>query len=384
MKTLSLILHFLRRRAVAINEAMREIAIAANANALAAYEGDKPPTEEWLMISPYGEFPNPKGLQRVTKAHAEKMVTAFNSVLGRLGRLFRGLPIYVGHPDVMPDRWPDDRRIGKVTDLEARAEGLFGKVAWNDLGLRNREQGYHVFPSPAWLFPKSDRGVIDPDELLSIGMTNTPQIAESVPWTANAATTGTTQEKAMKDKLIKLLGLAADASDEQIETAVNAKLTEIQTLITQKTDLDGKLITANSRITTLEGDVKTVKDTAANARKAHAKDLLDTAINSGRITQAERAEFEAGFESDFDATAQKLAAKKDSALNTKEITLGDRKTSIATASERSAIIDQAVNARMKEGASYEAAFNAVQADPAFAAVFAAMKKSEAEEKQAAA
>ena len=56
--------------------------------------------------------------------------------------------------------------------VEARAEGLYVRAAWNDLGEQNRAQGYLVYPSPAWLYDvRAARasGVIAPDELRSVG-----------------------------------------------------------------------------------------------------------------------------------------------------------------------------------------------------------------------
>lgn len=368
---------------IAINQVMREVAFTSNAVALQPYEGDKPPTEEWLQISPYGEFPNRKGKQIVTKARADMMVVAFNSIVSRASRIFMGLPIYVGHPDVDPDRWPDDRRIGKITALEARADGLYGKVAWNDLGLRNREQGYHVYPSPAWFFPKNDRGIVEPDELISVGMTNTPQIAESAPWTQNTAPGlspgSSTQENTMKLKLIQILGLKAlaeggEVTDDQVVTAVNsvhAKASQLeiekQTAINAKTTLETAKATA-------EQERDTAKNAAAAIRKSAGKVLLDIAVNEGRVTAAERPQFETDFESDFDGTVVKLAAKQK-AMNTTSISLGDRQASIATAAERSAIINSAVEAEMKKnGGDYTAAYNTVARDPQYKVVFDAMKK----------
>lgn len=139
---------------------------------------------EWQQISPYGEFPHPLGMQRFQRPQADGLVKAFNSLLGRLGNLFRGVPIFVGHPDMDATKYTDHRRRGKLLALEAREDGLWGKPEWNALGNENIAEGYHVYPSPVWAFRKSP-GWIEPTELLSVGLTNFPNIQGVRPWTAN-------------------------------------------------------------------------------------------------------------------------------------------------------------------------------------------------------
>ncbi len=123
----------------------------------------------WFKISPYGVFRGraPGRPQHVSVANAKLMEGEFNSLLGKLGRKFRSIPIYHGHPDVDPELWPDDRRIGKITKLEARADGLWGYAEWNSLGEDNKREGWWIYPSPRWdQAPGKDR--CEPDRLRSI------------------------------------------------------------------------------------------------------------------------------------------------------------------------------------------------------------------------
>lgn len=217
---------YFQRRGVAVNTDERSPAylVAANVNPMPAFEGEVP-AEEWLEISPYGEFPNKKGKQIVRRSHADRMVAAFNSLLGRAARGFRGLPIYVGHPDVDPQRWPDDRRYGRVNQLDARDGGLWGLVAWNDLGRKNRAEGYYVYPSPAWFFPKNRNGVVEPDELLSIGLTNTPNIVEVAPWTNSGAPTSREVLRISRASLIaRKAGLILPGNATSVPSAKRAAL----------------------------------------------------------------------------------------------------------------------------------------------------------------
>lgn len=149
---------------------------------------------EWLKLSPWfeGDYYEKEGMnwkkyrQVVRREHGDRIVAAFNALRATMGERFRGLPIYRGHPDADPQRWPDERRLGAVMDVEARGDGLYVKAQWNDDGEKNRAQGYLVYPSPAWPYDlqiKSRSGRIEPIELRSIGMTNTPRIGEVPAWT---------------------------------------------------------------------------------------------------------------------------------------------------------------------------------------------------------
>lgn len=165
----------------------------ATAAPLAPLDGE-PQIEEWLELAPYGEsiyrHTNPDGSvasfrQCFTREGAERMVKTFNHWTSQLGRFFRGAPVYVGHPDADPARWPDSTRIGAVKKVEARETSAFVLVAWNAKGMENRREGYHVYPSPGWdCEVQGDR--IVPDVLFSVGMVNTPNIHNVKPWTNSA------------------------------------------------------------------------------------------------------------------------------------------------------------------------------------------------------
>lgn len=150
--------------------------------------------EEWLLLAPYGEsvyqHRNADGSiriyrQRVTREGAEKMQRAFNSWSAKLGRLFRGAPIYIGHPDADPVRYPDEKRLGSFKAVEPRDDGIYVLTSWNAAGIENRKEGYYVYPSPGWDCAV-DGDVITPDLLFSVGMTNNPNIHTVPPWTNTA------------------------------------------------------------------------------------------------------------------------------------------------------------------------------------------------------
>ena len=153
---------------------------------------------DWLLLAPYGsgDYHRKEGAslrkytQTFRRPQAEKMVAAFNALAVKKGVNFRGLPIFAGHPDADPVRWPDERRLGGVVNVAAQHDGLYIKAGWNDLGPRNLTQGYLVYPSPAWTYSgqeASRSNTILPDELQSVGMTNQPNIPTVPAWTNSVA-----------------------------------------------------------------------------------------------------------------------------------------------------------------------------------------------------
>lgn len=325
-------------RLVATNEA-REFATATNELSL---DG------EWLKISPYGDFPNKVGLQRVQKADAEAMVLGFNSLRAKVARAFMGLPIYVGHPDVEPEKYSDRRRYGKITDLEAREDGLFGKVAFNDLGKAAMEQGHFQFNSPTW-YLKREQKFVRPVELISVGLTNTPQIPGD-PWAKNEQQTGTNM-KWLIDLLVSKGLMKADGDEAAAQTAVNS----LVILPARVTELENKLTLATNETTRLSGEVTTFKSNVTSLTTERdalilARNVreLDLAVNSGGIKEADRAAWNQKLVTAFDTNVAEL--RKLKAVNTRSQLggAGDRKEEIGANSDKVVSITTALSRYAKD------------------------------------
>ena len=209
-----------------------------------------------------------------------------------------------------------------------------------------------------------------------IGMTNMPRMTSAKPWTnsdGGAASTlfaannppgqpntntKTMDHKAMLTALLKRHhGLKDDATDEEMATCCDSAMKKPIATNTLPLDLtlNGKTLkicvpqengsaflqgalepeitlavntavqpleTRIGALTQAETEAKTLA-TNAQAEAAKFRGLainahLDRAIDTSRITAAERADFEKEFAADFDGTLAKLAAKK-TALNTKAL-----------------------------------------------------------------
>lgn len=337
----------------------------------------------WFKISPFGVFKGriPGRPQYFGREQAQSVEEEFNSVAGRLGRLFRGIPIYRGHPDVDPEIWPDDRRLGKITKIEVRDDGLWGYAEWNSLGRENKEEEYWIYPSPRWDAP-AGRPRFEPDRLISVGLTNTPRIKESEPIfnsddpenESDEEPTNTTDMD--RTALCQKLGLPPESTDEEI-------LAKITALMSAADEAEAKLAQSNSEKAAAEDAVeqeKRLKEEAENSlaaaqaeaitiRQAHDRLLLDSAIKAGRITAAERANYEAALAGEQREQTINSLLSGPKVLNTKRLDLGDRRDERQkTDGLREQVLNSIAEAKSK-GRSHTEAWAEAKKNPKFADYF---------------
>ena len=304
---------------------------------------------DWALLCPYGtsaywkQEPDPFGKlvwnkydQVVERAQAEQMEAAFNQSASESGANWRGLPIFVGHPDIDPARWQDDRRMGRIVGLRAGEGGIEVQRVWNDLGEKNREQGYWVYPSPVWTYDEAEkaRGRIVPVAMASVGMTNQPRIKNVPAWNAEQvlppAETGTPtkteevmseNETKFRAAMLKMLKLPDDATDEQIDAAQDAHLK-----LSVQTEADEKAKAENAKALEDALTGKTTAEGAATAANAEATKMRGVAINAhldlgiarGVITAAERPDWETKFATNYDDASAALSTKAP-VLDTKSL-----------------------------------------------------------------
>jgi len=135
---------------------------------------------EDIRIVEYGDHPHSKGLQRLNYQVARRLEGNFHSLRGLLARRFGGLPVYVGHPDdpeyAGQPGHGDTRAHGWVMDLVARPDGLYAKLRWAQTGRELMEKASYKYFSPRWVMRPAGGGVFEPVRLISLGLTNTPNI----------------------------------------------------------------------------------------------------------------------------------------------------------------------------------------------------------------
>lgn len=133
-----------------------------------------------IKLFDYGTYPHFQGLQEVSYKACKGLAHTFNSLLHKLKRKFLGVPIYIGHPDDpyfsgLPGH-TDTKAYGWVEGLEAKADGLWIQLRFSKEGSQLIENKAYKFLSPRWEMIKTPKGTYQPIKLISIGLTNHPNI----------------------------------------------------------------------------------------------------------------------------------------------------------------------------------------------------------------
>ena len=337
-------------------------------------EIDAPTGDGWARI-PYGEWPHDAGLQRFGRPEAEAMVGYFKNTWNRIKRAVVGMPIFRGHPDLaaLANQYPDKGVYGSIADMEARDDGLYLRPVLSPAGAALvNEQGLKFF-SPHWLARKlpdeAGKAVFAPAFMVSIGLTDRPNISGT-----SLVNTQPTTSMNIPPWLLALLGLANEATEPQVRTALAALLarpesTALANETTARTTAETALATATTKLGEAETALANERTALKAARAAHAETLVAHAIAGGRITEAQKATWLGRLERDFAAESAALANEKPT-VKTAAVTagLGARKVP----SEASTKFHALVNERTGKGEAYQTAWAAVKATAEGKALFEQM------------
>jgi len=122
-------------------------------------------------------------------------------------------------PSTVRSRWAClPRRAGGSSELQAREDGLRGRVEWTPTGQQRMAEKAYSGISPAILHTQSG----DVLQVLRASLTNTPNLLGLVALNSE----NTTMDWRMK--LIELLGLDGETDDAAIEAALSAKMNAVQ------------------------------------------------------------------------------------------------------------------------------------------------------------
>ena len=309
---------------------------------------------EWVQLAPYGRWDNVVGLQVFREPEAREVVNEFQSLLNTPQRLL-GLPWYIGHPDHEPlkQRYKDTRAYGRIKELAARPDGLYGRVKFSADGKKLIEDEAYHGHSVNWAMRKGPDGGWHPFRLKSVGWTNEPQIPVAPITAANEETTDP-----MKAELIKLLGLAETATDEEIMSAIKAlkdkpaappaeaaaNEAQLRTVKAERDAEKANVVNLTAQLAA-EKTLRSNAETAAANERQRSRDLLiERGVREGKILVAEQPSWKTKFDTNFAEAANELSAAKPR-LNTasKVAGLGVRNANLNT--DRSQQIQDAVNER---------------------------------------
>ncbi len=203
------------------------------------------------------------------------------------------LPVDINHAtEIKAPAGEPSPAQGWITELFESGGALKGKVAWNAGATKHVGSGQYKYISPAFAYDK--KGIIR--GIKSAGLVNHPNLAELAALNSQSFN----QEGKDMDKILKALGLAEGASEDEVLTAVNTLKEEAGTKTAlnmadyiPRADYDLALNRAQTAESNLKAREEAEFKTALNSR-------LDKAVEAGKIAPASRSFYEASLRSSED------------------------------------------------------------------------------------
>ncbi|XDF79261.1 phage protease [Aliivibrio fischeri] len=264
----------------------------------------------WLPMIPAGNF---SGIDKRswTNSNPDAVVAAFQ----------KKLPFDIEHSThIKAPNGDPAPAVGWIVELQNRNGEVYGKVEWNSEGHELIEEKKYAYYSPSFTYDENGTVI----ELASSGLTNSPNL--------NVPALNRIEDEDMKfsQAIVAALSLSAEATEDQVLTAINSLKSEKQVALNsaQHPDLT-KFVpvethnVALNRAETAEGKLKAVEDAEIEA-------LVDSAIADGKVAPANKDMFvgmcrsEGGKEqfAKFVATASAVVSDKE-----------DKKPNLATNSK---------------------------------------------------
>jgi len=220
---------------------------------------------EWVHLLPAGEI-------RTVDGRGPYRVKSLQNVMARSLQGGAKLPIDECHVTdkgaalglAAPAR-------GWIVELQAREDGVWGRVEWNSSGQQLMADKAYIGLSPVILHSRGG----DVMQLLRASLTNTPNL--------QGLTTLHSESNTMdwKAKLIELLGLDSNADDAAIEAALTAKMSGGDKALCAADILGSdQFVALQSELTGLATKYNALVE---DGRKGAATAYVDGAIAEGRI-----------------------------------------------------------------------------------------------------
>ncbi|PZU93117.1 MAG: hypothetical protein DI527_07665 [Chelatococcus sp.] len=249
----------------------------------AAADGSRTPPE-WVQLTPRGQVTARDG--RLFLFDPEKLVAAHQA--GGID-----LPLDFDHETEMAMFNGTKPARGWIVELQARPEGLFGRVDWLPDAVQALAARAYRYISPT--FWREDDGVT---ARLMKGAALVTSPALSMPAIASASTKD--QSMDLKD-LLGLLGLAATATAAEASTAIAALRTPDPAQFVPKAQHDQTV----AALTAAQAELQIGKD-AAEAERCQS--LVDDAVKAGKVAPAAKDQFLALAKASYDATKATIDA----------------------------------------------------------------------------
>lgn len=203
----------------------------------------------WYHIGPIGEFPHTTRISNQDGSKKEIPIlqvldrTAYERIVNRFNE--DGEDLLIDYEHFSQDLDKSSVAAGWIQKLQLRNDGLWAQPKFSAKGKADIEGGNYRKISPvfdSWeVVERGEPMRIRPSRMPEAGLTNKPNLKTLNPL-SNRATTENQQVNTMdhKTKLIAVLGLEANASDEQIEAASNKRVAETAALQTKVSSLEAE------------------------------------------------------------------------------------------------------------------------------------------------
>lgn len=243
----------------------------------------------------YGEYAHPVGTQVFDRESAQSMANELASLLGKISRGFRGVPVYAGHPDHpdqrMAAQYPDRKARGWIKEIIVGENSARFVTAYNELGKGEVEDAQWAGYSPLWLMQPvaNQRGKFRPMILKSMALTNNPNMPVPPLIVANETENPNPMKPELKAKLMKLLGLAEDADDTVFDEAANGyfdKMLAEKNKPAEEPKPDEEKAKAEAAAAAANAAVTAANEAVINLRNTRIDFALDQLVTSGRVTPA--------------------------------------------------------------------------------------------------
>ena len=273
---------------------------------------------DWVLIVAEGDYLNHHhGPHTVTREHLEQMLSHYETTSTDLHVDYDHDSIYGGNTRAAG--WSTELRL---TDrgLEMRAPEFTPAASQ---AIKDREYRYY---SPVYdLETESKAGEAGGAELINVAITSLPYFNQFEIDAIGNSAVGKTDDTPTDDppfmdrsELIEMLGLAEDATDDQIKAAIKAKKADAETpegeISSSAVTPEGTL-TVEARLAALEA-ARTEEAQAAEAEGARqkAEALVNSALASFKLLPTQKRAYVNAAVADYDGTKEDLdAIEKDAA-----------------------------------------------------------------------
>lgn len=236
--------------------------VQALCSAVAMPQGDGVP--EWVHLLPAGSVRTMDGrgpytVKSLQAVVAASLVAGAKLPIDECHAIDRAQPLGMSAP-----------ARGWIVELQAREDGLWGRVEWTPTGQQLMAEKAYSGISPAILHTQTGEVL----QLLRASLTNTPNLLGLVALNSE----NTTMD--WRTKLIELLGLDGEADDAAIQAALSGKMGAVQAEHSQNLLQHPAVIALQSQIVDLTGQLQGMQQ---DGKRTAATAFVDAAIAAGRV-----------------------------------------------------------------------------------------------------